>query len=597
MVTVQSNTRSRHQHYLALGCLALLLFESASLAKSNARAWSDSEREALAGRHTERSQQQRHQAWSKAEKQGWHPSGVQKNRPFELQAVEDGLVLMKATRNEQAALLTGTDLIRDPGTLGLRGLGETVGIWDVGNVRTTHQEFRNRITCWDSSFVEDHSTHVCGTLAATGIELGAMGMAPEAYVHSYDSFNDVAEATLNARSAPDETGMLQLSNHAYGWICGWDHYTSPPRWYGRWGLGECELFGQYDAEAQAWDELCFQAPYYLPVRAVGNDRDNRAPEAGIFFEYYAEEEGWQSKAYDPATDPDDDGADLGGYDTICADACAKNMLSIGAVGIKRGKGQSGELSDSIISTRFSGWGPADDGRIKPDLVANGMRVYSPTASGDNSYESLSGTSMACAVACGSAVLLCELYTTLFPDQAMRSSTLKGLLIHTAEDLGEPGPDYQYGWGLLRVDRAAEHLGHHHLNPEGLALLEDLLDHSNPTRAYPFPADANAALHITLCWTDPPAPVKTGLNDPTSCLVHDLDLRLVDPTGTVYEPYILNPGEPKQAVQAGDNTRDNVEQIRLHAPLTGVYSIHISCKHALSAEEQHYSLLLTGALNL
>jgi len=79
-------------------------------------------------------------------------------------------------------------------------------------------------------------------------------------------------------------------------------------------------------------------------------------------------------------------------------------------------------------------------------------------------------------------------------------------------------------------------------------------------------------------------------------VHDLDLRLLDPTGTVYEPYILNPSEPNQPVQAGDNTLDNVEQITLCAPMTGVYAIQITCKQAPPEHGQPYSLLLTGAVN-
>lgn len=41
---------------------------------------------------------------------------------------------------------------------------------------------------------------------------------------------------------------------------------------------------------------------------------------------------------------------------------------------------------------YSGWGPTDDGRIKPDLVANGSIVTVPTKSSDTSYTSSSGTS-------------------------------------------------------------------------------------------------------------------------------------------------------------------------------------------------------------
>ena len=63
---------------------------------------------------------------------------------------------------------------------------------------------------------------------------------------------------------------------------------------------------------------------------------------------------------------------------------------------------------------------------------------------------------------GSATLLIQQFSSLFPGQAMRSSTLKGLLIHTADDLGNTGPDYKYGWGLVNVKAAADKIGRAHV---------------------------------------------------------------------------------------------------------------------------------------
>ena len=104
---------------------------------------------------------------------------------------------------------------------------------------------------------------------------------------------------------------------------------------------------------------------------------------------------------------------------------------------------------------FSSWGPTDDGRIKPDLAANGEDVFSSLSGSTDAYGSFSGTSMSGPNACGSASLLIELHGRLRPGQAMRASTLKGLLIQTADDIGVPGPDYQNGWGLLNVKKAAD----------------------------------------------------------------------------------------------------------------------------------------------
>ena len=39
---------------------------------------------------------------------------------------------------------------------------------------------------------------------------------------------------------------------------------------------------------------------------------------------------------------------------------------------------------------------------------------------------------------------------------MRSSTLRGLVLHTADEAGtSPGPDYRFGWGLFNTERAAD----------------------------------------------------------------------------------------------------------------------------------------------
>jgi len=54
---------------------------------------------------------------------------------------------------------------------------------------------------------------------------------------------------------------------------------------------------------------------------------------------------------------------------------------------------------------FSSSGPTDDGRIKPDLVANGDGVYSALNGGNSAYGTLGGTSMSSPNAAGTADLL------------------------------------------------------------------------------------------------------------------------------------------------------------------------------------------------
>jgi subtilisin family serine protease len=106
-----------------------------------------------------------------------------------------------------------------------------------------------------------------------------------------------------------------------------------------------------------------------------------------------------------------------------------------------------------IRGSFSSLGPARDGRIKPDIVANGHDVYSASSSGDSAYATKGGTSMATPNAAGSAALLIE--RARLAGRTLRASSLKGLIIHTADDLGTAGPDYKHGWGLINAQAAAD----------------------------------------------------------------------------------------------------------------------------------------------
>ena len=134
----------------------------------------------------------------------------------------------------------------------------------------------------------------------------------------------------------------------------------------------------------------------------------------------------------------------------------------------------GERSTSGVEmSPSSSFGPADDGRIKPDIVANGHGLRSATNESNSSYGVATGTSMAAPGACGVGLLLHEHYhrTT---GQFMRASTLKGLMIHTATDLFNVGPDYQSGWGLVNALEGTEQIKRHAANPGVGHIVEGLL---------------------------------------------------------------------------------------------------------------------------
>lgn len=528
----------------------------------------------------------------RAKRDGWYPvDQVGDPEQGQLMGIRNGKPLVYHVENMNAAISTAADLVRDSSIYGIQGSNVVAGLWDAGSVRSTHVEFTGgRVAVIDSSSMSSHSTHVCGTLIASGVYLNAKGMATAGRVESYNWFSDLAEMTGRAMADVSETNQLQVSNHSYGVKSGWYYGENSIEWYGTWGEGIriSDSFGNYSYSASSWDELCYDAPYFLPVKSAGNDRNDSAPSTGTTFKYF--DGFWKSKTYDPATDPLSDYS-KGGYDTIPDVANAKNILTVGAVN-DAVSGTNRSLAQATM-TPYSGWGPADDGRIKPDIVGNGAVVHSTDSGSDNGYLTLSGTSMASPNVAGSAMLLIGYYKKLF-NAPITSALLKGLIIHTADDIGRAGPDYSYGWGLMNTKAAAEHIRLQSEYPDAEILHEDFLDTNNAVRNISIVRDNGNPIKVTICWTDPAGDEQAGLDNRTSVLVNDLDLRIISPGGVTNFPFTLNVTNPTAVAVAGDNILDNIEQIIIPAPDAGDYTISVSHKGMLDGGVQYYALLISGA---
>ena len=505
------------------------------------------------------------------------------------------------TENADAADTVSTDELWPGGSTGLNlsGSGITVGEWDGGAVLATHQELSGRVSQQDGeTTVSYHATHVAGTIIASGVDPNAKGMAFAANLDAYNWTDDEGEM---AAAAADENG-LTLSNHSYGIITGWtDSYSviacnKTWYWFGENGDTEDYNFGYYNDEAQAWDQIAFDAPHYLIVKSAGNDRNDFAPDAGDldypeYCKFDASTKDWV--VADITTDPRDDDCGPNGYDCISTKATAKNILTVGAVGdINGGYNPSGEGSQVVMST-FSAWGPTDDGRIKPDIVANGVILWSSYGGNDNDYDNLSGTSTAAPNATGSLLLLQQHYQNTHSGNSMRSATLKALAIHTADEAGpSDGPDYSFGWGLLNTKKGAEVI-----SSDGGGSHKIIEATLNNTGTYQESINAVAGSGIkisaTLVWTDPPGtPPAPSVDQPDLMLINDLDLRIIG-NNTTYFPWKLNPSSPAVAATTGDNIRDNVEQVSFEPIQDGFYTVQVTHKGTLkAANPQNFSLIIS-----
>ncbi len=331
-------------------------------------------------------------------------------RVLELQRVTPGLRPTFYITNNLDAADTVSTLKVWPGQsagLDLDGGGMTVGEWDGGAIYAGHPDFIGRLTQMDgATTVSGHSTHVAGTLIGSGdgLEPRSRGMAYAAQLNAWDWNSDTSEMALAA------AGGLLISNHSYGIAAGWLYIGDlPPNTW--WWIGgsapsdvEDPYFGYYDAESQLWDQIAFDAPYYLIVKASGNDRTDTGPTPG---EEYTVIDQDGNPLFTSTLTRNADCAPAG-YDCLPTHSVAKNVLTVGAVDDVPGGYSALAGPSQVQMAPFSSWGPTDDGRIKPDVVGNGVFLISAWPDSPF-YAAAAGTSMAAPNVTGSLLLLQEHY--------------------------------------------------------------------------------------------------------------------------------------------------------------------------------------------
>jgi hypothetical protein len=210
---------------------------------------------------------------------------------------------------------------------------------------------------------------------------------------------------------------------------------------------------------------------------------------------------------------------------------------------------------------------------------------------------------------GTLGLLTSFYRQIYPSNAPLlsdtgaplSSTLRGLLIHTADQLGNTiGPSYKYGWGLIDPVAAATLVTNNYTS-QAVAFIKEVRLVSGDYIQFPVVLTNSKPFKATIAWTDPPGtPVVPALNPTNHMLVNDLDLRVVSPSSVTNFPWVLNRNSPTNAATTGDNTLDNVEQVSIPSPTYGTYLVRVTHKGNLlndlgQTNYQNVSILLSGNL--
>jgi len=384
---------------------------------------------------------------------------------------------------------------------------------------STHVDFTGRLINRVYNVPQLHGTHTSGTAGGAGIINPMYHGMAPKSTIISQWFNDVI---TNTPTYVTDNNMIATNNS----------YTTAGA--GCAGEGVYDITSNYiDAQMKSYDEV-------LHVFAAGNDGSiTCSPYATSFGTIKS---GWQ---------------------------CAKNVITVGNID-----------GASYTINAGSSRGPVLDGRIKPEIVTNGSSTFSTYP--NNGYGFASGTSMAAPVITGATALLNERYRQLHGVNP-KAALLKALMCNTAEDLGNAGPDYTFGFGMLNARKAVEAMEANHY-----------IVSSTPNSTYPVTVPAGARrLKVMLYWADAPAAVAAA-----TTLVNDLDLTVTDnPITVTHLPLVLDatPANVNAVAVEGADHKNNMEQVVINNPAPGNYLLNVNA-FSIPAGPQEYVLTYQFDMN-
>lgn len=390
------------------------------------------------------------------------------------------------------------------GGINLRGHGVVIGVGDGGQLGEHADLAESRVFNEANGTYSSFGAH--GDHVA-GIIAGSGVINPRHRGIASESEIITQKTSLVTYYTPDyyaNYGMV-LTNNSYG------------------TTSNCELNGSYNYSSQSLDLQLNDFPEILHVFAAGNS-------------------GWETCGDYPKS-----------YHTVLRYyQASKNVLTVGNV------------KDTRVINPNSSRGPLLDGRLKPEICGVGTSVMSTDR--DNGYWSATGTSMSAPAVTATISLMVQRYRENNSGNNPEGALMKAIACNTASDLGNAGPDFTYGYGLINARNAINTID----NDDFLSA--QIEDGKTNTHQLAVPGGTEK-IKIMLYWHDKEADATTA----TTALVNDLDLKVKSSDGSNYLPWVLDPSPANvenPAVRGADRL-NNIEQVTIDNPAAGNYELEVS----------------------
>ena len=380
----------------------------------------------------------------------------------------------------------------------LSGQGVSVGIGDGGFV-TPHLDFQNRQTNFAGTVLGGWGDHGDHV---TGT-VGGAGIINKNYIGM------APKATLYATQSSGFVSNTAYYYNNFGIVLTNNSYGI---------MSSCPTFGLYTGISRILDMQLIASPAVNHIFAAANDGGTNCSPYPAGFATMSQ-----------------------GY------GASKNVLTVGAV------------SDLDAIASFSSRGPCDDGRIKPDICGVGVSVTSTIP--NNTYGTKNGTSMATPGVTGTLALIYERYKQLNSGANPDAALIKAVVMNTADDIGNAGPDFRHGYGRLNAKRAVEAI------EAGFFTNKNVSQNDSVTQTISVPPGA-IQLRVLVYWKD-----KEGNASANPALVNNVDMHVISPSATLVRPWILDTTAAlvnTTAVEGIDNL-NNVEQVTINSPAAGSYT--------------------------